>query len=98
MAATALSAFGSSAALPISAAQRTEMFPTSIRAVSTQWIHAVAVLGSILGLYVAGHAIDRWGLHWTVTGLGSAVVLAVLIQTVIPETLGNEMGHTKIRT
>ena len=98
MASTALSAFGSSAALPVSSAQRTEMFPTSIRAISTQWIHSVAVLGSILGLYIAGYAIERWGLPWTVTMLGSGVLLAILIQTVIPETLGNEMGHTRTRT
>lgn len=97
LAAAALSAFGSSAAFPVSAAQRTELFPTEMRATVSQWLHSIAVLGSILGLYAAGVTIELWGVPLTVTALGSGVVLAVLVQTVIPETLGNEMGQTTIR-
>ena len=97
LAAASLSALGSSAAFPVSAAQRTELFPTEIRAAASQWLHAVAVLGSILGLYAAGAAVDLWGLPLTVTALGSGVVLAVLVQAAIPETLGNEMGQVTIR-
>ena len=97
MATTTLSAFGSSAALPVSAAQRTELFPTEIRATASQWLHSVAVLGSILGLSIAAYTIDLWNLTLTVTALGSGVVMAVLIQTVIPETLGNEMGQITTR-
>ena len=95
---TTLSAFGSSAALPVSAAQRTELFPTEIRATANQWIHSAAVLGSILGLSIAAYTIDLWNLSLTVTVLGSGVLLAILIQTVIPETLGNEMGQVTTRT
>ena len=95
---TTLSAFGSSAALPVSAAQRTELFPTEIRATANQWIHSAAVLGSILGLSIAAYTIDLWNLSLTVTALGSGVVVAILIQTVIPETLGNEMGQVTTRT
>ena len=95
---TALSAFGSSAALPVSAAQRTELFPTEIRATANQWLHSVAVLGSILGLSIAAYTIDLWNLSLTVTALGSGVVLAVILQTLIPETLGNEMGQVTTRT
>ena len=95
---TTLSAFGSSAALPVSAAQRTELFPTEIRATANQWIHSAAVLGSILGLMIAAYTIDLWNLSLTVTALGSGVVVAILIQTVIPETLGNEMGQVTTRT
>lgn len=97
LAAASLSALGSSAAFPVSAAQRTELFPTEIRAAASQWLHAVAVLGSILGLYAAGAAVDLWGLPLTVTALGSGVLLAVLVQAAIPETLGNEMGQVTIR-
>ncbi len=96
--ATTLSAFGSSAALPVSAAQRTELFPTEIRATAGQWLHSVAVLGSILGLSVAGYTIELWGLPLTVAALGSGVLLAILVQTAIPETLGNEMGQITTRT
>ena len=88
-----LSAFGSSAAIPASAAQRTELFPTGMRATATQWLHTVAVLGSILGLTIAGTTIEMWSLPMTVTVLGAGVVVAMLAQLVIPETLGDEMGH-----
>ena len=91
--AATLSAFGSSAAMPVSAAQRTELFPTGIRATATQWLHTVAVLGSILGLTIAGATIEIWGLPVTVTLLGVGVLVAMFAQLVIPETLGDEMGH-----
>ena len=91
--AATLSAFGSSAAMPVSAAQRTELFPTGIRATATQWLHTVAVLGSILGLTIAGATIEIWSLPVTVTLLGVGVLVAMLAQLVIPETLGDEMGH-----
>ena len=97
LASAALSAFGSSAAFPVSAAQRAELFPTEIRAAASQWLHSMAVLGSMLGLYTAGITIEIWDLPLTVTVLGSGVVLAVLIQMAIPETLGNEMGQVTIR-
>ena len=98
LAATALSAFGSSAAFPVSAAQRTELFPTEIRATATQWLHSVAVLGSIMGLSIAAYTIELWNLPLTVAALGSGVLVAILVQTVIPETLGNEMGQITTRT
>ena len=91
--AATLSAFGSSAALPVSAAQRTELFPTAIRATATQWLHTLAVLGSILGLTIAATTIELWSLPMTVTVLGVGVLVAMLAQLVIPETLGDEMGH-----
>lgn len=89
--AAALSAFGSSIAHPVSAAQRTELFPTHMRTTASQWLHAVAVLGSMLGLYIAGYTIDLWGLPATVSMLGTAVLMAVVVQTLIPETLGSRM-------
>ena len=89
--AAALSAFGSSIAHPVSSTQRTELFPTTIRTTASQWLHSVAVLGSILGLYIAGFTIDLLGLPTTVSILGSGVLLAILVQTFIPETLGSQM-------
>ncbi len=89
--AATISALASSIAHPVSATQRTELFPTDMRTTASQWLHAIAVLGSMLGLYIAGYTIDLWGLPATVTMLGSAVLLAVLLQTLIPETLGSPM-------
>ena len=65
----------------MSSAQRTELFPTAIRTTASQWLHSVAVLGSILGLYIAGFTIDLWGLPATVSMLGSGVLVAIFVQT-----------------
>ncbi len=91
MLAATISALASSIAHPVSATQRTELFPTNMRATASQWLHAIAVLGSFLGLYFAGYTIDLWGLPATVAMLGSAVLLAILVQTLIPETLGSPL-------
>ena len=88
-----LSAFGSSAAIPASAAQRAEMFPTHIRATAVQWLHSVAVLGSMIGLFIGGFTLDTLGLTQTVSLLGIGVIVAIGIQMLIPETLGTQIGH-----
>ena len=88
-----LSALGSSAAIPASAAQRAEMFPTHIRATAVQWLHSIAVLGSMIGLFIGGLTIDTWGLPRTVAVLGIGVILAIVLQALIPETLGTQIGQ-----
>lgn len=88
-----LSAFGSSAAIPASAAQRAEMFPTQIRVTAVQWIHSIAVLGSMIGLFIGSVTIDEWGLHRTVAALGIGIVLAIGVQVLVPETLGTTIGQ-----
>ena len=93
----ALSALGSSAAAPVSAAQRTELFPTEIRATATQWLHTVAVIGSISGLTIAGTTIDTWGLTVTVTAMGIGVLVGGLAQLTIPETLGHNLRQRTTR-
>ena len=91
--AVALSAFGSSAAIPASGAQRAELFPTAMRATAVQWLHSVAVLGSMIGLFIGGFTIESWGLPTTVAVLGIGVVLAIGIQALIPESLGTQIGQ-----
>lgn len=88
-----VSAFGSSAAIPASAAQRAEIFPTHIRATAVQWLHSVAVLGSMIGLFVGSITIDSWGLPRTVATLGIGVLIAIAVQVLIPETLGTQIGQ-----
>ncbi len=92
-AAAAVSAFGSSAALSVTSAQRTELFPTGTRATATQWLHATSVLGAIAGLALAGRLVDELGLSVTVSLLGIGVVIAMALQFLIPETLGVGMSH-----
>ena len=89
-----LSAFGSSAAIPASAAQRAEMFPTHIRATAVQWLHSIAVLGSMVGLFIGSLTIDDWGLQRTVAVLSIGVFVAIGAQVLIPETLGTQIGQT----
>jgi len=88
-----LSALGSSAAVPASAAQRAETFPTQIRATAVQWLHSIAVLGSMIGLFIGSVTIDSWGLPRTVATLGIGIVIAVTVQIIIPETLGTQISQ-----
>ncbi len=88
-----LSAFGSAAAIPASGAQRAEIFPTHIRATAVQWLHSVAVLGSMIGLFIGSVTIDAWGLPRTVAALGIGVLLAIAVQVLVPETLGTQIGQ-----
>ena len=87
-----LSALAGSAALPVGAVQRAELFPTYIRATAVQWLHSVAVAGSFLGLYLAASAIDTWGLPTAVALAGTGAALAALAQVWIPESSGAELG------
>ena len=87
-----LASLAGSAALPVGAVQRAELFPTYIRATAVQWLHSMAVAGSFLGLYLAAGAIDSWGLPTAVAAAGSGVLIAALAQVWIPESAGAELG------
>ena len=47
----------------------------------------------MIGLFIGSITIDPWGLPKTVAVLGIAVVLAIGVQAVIPETLGTQIGQ-----
>jgi len=91
-----LSTFGGFASIPAAAAQRNELFPTEVRATAVQWINSTAVLGSMLGLAVGAARIDTWGLPRTVATLGVGVILAIIIQTFVPESLGTQLNQDNV--
>jgi MFS family permease len=86
-----LSTFGGFASIPASAAQRNELFPTDVRAAAVQWLNSVAVIGSVIGLGIGAATIDAWGLPRTVATLGIGVIVAIIIQMFVPESLGTQM-------
>ena len=90
-AAILLGSFGGAMVLAISAVQRAELFPTPIRATAVQWVYSMAVLGAVVGLWLASSAIDRWGLPTAVAFSGLWVVLAIAAQIWVPETAGSEL-------
>ena len=87
-----LASLAGSAALPVGAVQRAELFPTYIRATAVQWLHSMAVAGSFLGLYLAAGAIDSWGLPTAVAVAGSGALVAALAQVWIPESAGADLS------
>ncbi|HDH02692.1 MAG TPA: MFS transporter [Actinobacteria bacterium] len=91
-----VSTFGGFASIPAAAAQRNELFPTEVRATAVQWINSTAVLGSMLGLAVGAATIDVWGLPRTVATLGIGVILAIVIQTFVPESLGTQLDQDNV--
>lgn len=91
-----LSTFGGFATIPATAAQRNELFPTDVRAAAVQWLNSVAVLGSVTGLTIGGVTIDRWGLPRTVAILGIGMLLAILIQAFVPESLGTQLDQDSV--
>lgn len=96
MVAWTLSTFGGFASIPAAAAQRNELFPTDVRAAAVQWLNSVAVIGSVIGLSIGAVTIDAWGLPRTVATLGVGIVIAIVIQTFIPESLGTQLDPDNV--
>ena len=70
-----------------------ELFPTSLRGRANGIIQVVSLVGSAVGLLVAGGLADRWGRFgpaMAVVGAGP-LLLAVLLVAVFPETAGREL-------
>lgn len=86
-----LASFGATMFTPSFGAQRTELFPTRVRATAGAWIANATILGSIVGFLAGGLAIDRFGLPATVAGLGVGVLGAVGLTLRLPETRGRDL-------
>ncbi|MDH3470585.1 MAG: MFS transporter [Acidimicrobiia bacterium] len=83
--------FGATALTPAFAAQRSELFPTRLRATAGAWITNAAIIGSIFGFAVGGVLIDRIGLSSTVAVLGIGIVVAAFLVGPLPETRGRDL-------
>lgn len=81
-----LSALGTFAAAPATAAHRNELFPSPIRASAVSWLAGFTVLGTIGGLWVGNRIIDTAGLPTTVLLLGAGVLMAIAFTAALPET------------
>ena len=76
---------------PSFGAQRSELFPTRVRATANAWITNAAILGSIFGFGVGAVLIDRIGLSLTVATLGAGLIVAVVLILRLPETRGMDL-------
>lgn len=81
-----LAGLGAFAAIPALGSQRAELFDTSHRASATTLLNAIGVVGAAAGLWLASQLIDEVGLSRTVAGLSATLVLAVLVEAMLPET------------
>ncbi len=90
-----LATLGATMLTPSFGAQRTELFPTRVRATASAWITNVAIVGSIAGFATGGILIDRIGLPATVSTLGVGVVISIVLVTRLPETQGMDLVRRK---
>lgn len=90
-AAIAVSTFGSFAFVPSAASHRVELFPTGFRSTAGAAGGYMAMIGSALGLLTGRATIDVFGLSETVTALGAAVLAAIVLTALLPETMGQEL-------
>jgi MFS family permease len=95
VAAIVVSTFGSFAFIPAAAAHRAELFPTAVRSTAGTTGAWLATLGSAGGLAAANRLIDRLGLSATVTWLGMAMVAAIALTALLPETRGQALETVK---
>jgi len=79
---------GSSAFAPAFTAQRSEVFPTAIRATATAWIVNAAIFGGLSGFLAGRFVVDAIGLSGMMTMLGLLVVAATGLVAMLPETRG----------
>jgi MFS family permease len=73
---------------PAFAAQRSELFPTRVRASAGGFITNAGIVGSILGFLIGALVVDTIGLSRTVAFLGLGLLAAVWLVFQLPETKG----------
>ena len=80
-------------AYPAFAVYRTELFPTGNRARASGWITAISLVGSSVGLVLAGRLIDHgWSYGRVMLALAGAQVLAAIVAfTAYPESAHMEL-------
>jgi len=80
---------------PAMASHRSELFPTRVRATAAGWITNIAIAGSITGFVIGGIVVDSIGLSTTITALGSGLVFAMFLVTLLPETRGMDLVRSR---
>jgi MFS family permease len=86
-----LATLGATMLTPSFGAQRSELFPTRVRATANAWITNTAILGSIFGFATGAILIDRVGLPLTVTTLGAGLIFSIVLELKLPETRGMDL-------
>lgn len=86
---------GATMLTPSFGAQKSELFPTRVRATAAAWTTNVAIIGSISGFAIGALLIDRIGLASTVAGLGVGIVISIYLITRLPETRGMDLVRRK---
>ncbi|MGI9584881.1 MAG: MFS transporter [Acidimicrobiia bacterium] len=86
-----LATLGATMLTPAFGAQRSELFPTRVRATANAWITNVAIVGSIAGFATGAILIDRLGLAVTVSTLGAGLIISMVLVLRLPETRGIDL-------
>ncbi len=90
-----LATLGATMLAPSFAAQRTELFPTRVRATANAWLTNVAIIGSISGFAAGAVLIDTIGIAATISALGAGLVIAMVLVLRLPETQGMDLVRKK---
>ncbi len=86
-----LGTLGASMLTPAFAAQRSELFPTRIRAGAAGLITNVAIVGAIIGFTIGALVVDSFGLSKTVAVLGIGLLVSAWLVMQLPETMGKDL-------
>jgi len=92
-----LATLGATMLTPSYGAQRSELFPTRVRATANAWLTNVAIVGSIAGFATGAVLIDSIGLASTVSMLGAGLVISIVLVLRLPETRGMDLVRKKVR-
>lgn len=88
-----LGTFGATMLTPAFAAQRSELFPTSIRASAAGFITNAGIIGSIAGFAIGALVVDSIGLPSTIAVLAVGLLVAAWLILRLPETKGKDLVH-----
>lgn len=86
-----ISSYGSFAYVPSAFSRRAELFEREQRATAAAALTWVATIGSTIGLVTGGLLIRRLGLTATMDVLAVGVMLAVVVESLLPETKGRSL-------
>lgn len=86
-----LGTLGATMLTPAFAAQRSELFPTRVRASAAGLVTNAGIVGSIIGFVVGALVVDSIGLSRTIGFLGLGLLIAIWLVFQLPETRGRHL-------